>query len=52
VKPTLWALDRIVDGATAVFLLETTYREEVERDRQESTRERFDQLSERFSDDE
>ncbi|WP_226479632.1 DUF3006 family protein [Natrinema amylolyticum] len=31
-------------------LLETTYREEVERDRRESTRERFDRLSERLSD--
>ncbi|MFB1062359.1 DUF3006 family protein [Natrinema sp. H-ect4] len=33
-------------------LLEATYREGVERDRQESTRERFDRLSERLSDEE
>ncbi|MFC6768529.1 DUF3006 family protein [Natrinema soli] len=85
-------LDRIVDGATAVLLLEddgtvvdeltiaveelpddgrhegavfdatvdrdarklleATYREEVERDRRESARDRFDRLSERLSDEE
>ncbi|WP_222918500.1 DUF3006 family protein [Natrinema sp. SYSU A 869] len=31
-------------------LLEATYREEVERERRELTRERFDRLSERLSD--
>ncbi|QLK26605.1 DUF3006 family protein [Natrinema zhouii] len=33
-------------------LLEATYREEVERDRRESVRKRFDRLSERLSDEE
>ncbi|WP_226042213.1 DUF3006 family protein [Natrinema sp. DC36] len=43
--------DAIVDR-DAGELLEATYREEVERDRRESTRERFDRLSERLSDEE